>query len=416
MTKDIILLVLLLILSGFFSASETALVALSPAKVRTLIQQKKRGSKSVGRLKAHPHKLLITILVGNNLVNIMASVYATIVFQQILGHGALGIITGVLTLFILIFGEIVPKSFAQAYCKQLSRLVAPPLYLIYILLSPVVWILDLLVKGLLRTTASDQKDQHVTEEELKAFVSIGAEEGAIEKGEQVLIENVLQFNDTRVEEIMVPRVKIQALPVESTLHEVADFVMKGHHSRIPVYKESIDNVVGLITIKDIIQHMHAGKMQIPLSELNLLKPFKIPASKKINRLFHEFQKRRMHLAIVLDEHGGTVGLITLEDILEEIVGEIVDEYDEDEKLEVTKVGTMEVKATGKALIEDINEALDIRIPCPDHRTISYYITEKIGRFPKQGEIIKGRGFTIYVDRMENHTIAELTIERNSKKI
>lgn len=411
MTTDILLLVILLSLSGFFSASETSLVSLSPAKVRAMVEQKKPGARFVGLLKAHPHKLLITILVGNNLVNIMASVYATIIFQRVLGHNALGIITGILTLFILIFGEIVPKAFAQTYAKPLSRLFAPPLYFISLLLTPLVWVLDLLVKGLLHISPESNSNQHITEEELKAFVSIGAEEGSIEKGEQELIENVLEFSDTRVEEIMVPRVKIDALPIESTVREAADFTMTSHHSRIPVYKDSVDNIVGILTVKDIIQHTHDGQMQTSLTQLELMKPFKIPASKKINRLFHEFQRRRTHLAIVLDEHGGTVGLITLEDILEEIVGEIVDEYDEDEKQELTKVGTIEVKATGKALVEDINDALDILIPCPEHRTISYYITEKLGRFPKQGEILKGRGFIIYVDKMENHVIAEVTIER-----
>src|SRR3989338_1195522 len=253
MAHELLMLAFLLILSGFFSASETALISLSPAKVRTLVQQKKAGAKFVERLKAQPHKLLITVLVGNNLVNIMASVYATIVFQKLLGHSALGIITGVLTFFILVFGEIVPKAFAQTYAKSLSRWFAPPLYIISLLLSPVVWILDILVKGLLHLSSADKIDQHVTEEELKAFVSIGAEEGAIGRGEQELIENVLQFNDTRVEEIMVPRVNIQAMPITATVHDAANFVMKGHHSRIPVYEDSVDNVVAILTIKEIIQ-------------------------------------------------------------------------------------------------------------------------------------------------------------------
>lgn len=414
MTTEIILLVLLLFLSGFFSASETSLISLSPAKVRAMVEQKKSGARFVERLKAHPHKLLITILVGNNLVNIMASVYATIVFQRVLGSSALGIITGILTLFILIFGEIVPKSFAQTYTKPIARLIAPPLYLLYLVLTPVVWILDLLVKGLLHLSPTTHQ-HHVTEDELKAFVSIGAEEGSIEKGEQELIENVLDFNDTIAEEIMVPRVDIHALPITSTVSQAADFSMKSRHSRIPVYRDSVDNIVGILTVKDIIAHTHQGQLETPLSKLELMKPFKIPASKKINRLFHEFQRRRTHLAIVLDEHGGTVGLITLEDILEEIVGDIVDEYDEDEKQELSKVGTMEVKATGRALIEDINDALDILIPCPEHRTISYYITEKLGRFPKQGEILKGREFVIYVDKMADHVIAEVTIERTAQR-
>lgn len=415
MTTDIILLATLLLLSAFFSASETALVSLSPAKVRAMVEQKKSGARSVERLKMHPHKLLITVLVGNNLVNIMASVYATIVFQKVLGNSALGVITGVLTLFILVFGEIVPKAFAQTYAKRISRFFAPPLYLVSIVLTPVVWILDLLVKGLLHFSPDNSQSHHVTEEELKAFVSIGAEEGSIEKDEQELIENVLEFNDTRVEEIMIPRVDIDALPETATMREAVDFAITSHHSRIPVYRDSVDNIVSILMVKDIIQHMKEGHLETVLSSLSLMKPFKIPASKKINRLFHEFQKRHTHLAIVLDEHGGTVGLITMEDILEEIMGEIVDEYDEEEKQEVTKIGTLEVKATGKALIEDINDALDITIPCPEHRTISYYITEKLGRFPKQGEAIKGRGFTVVVDKMDTHVITEVTVERTKKK-
>lgn len=414
MTYDIILLVLLLFLSGYFSGAETALVSLSPATVRDMVQKKKRGSKAVGFLKAHPHKLLITILIGNNLVNIGASVFATLVFETLLGSAALGIITGVLTFFILVFGEIVPKSFAQNYAKSLSRIVAPPLLVMYWIFTPLVWVFDLLVKVLLRLSSDGKKESHVTEDELKAFVSIGAEEGTIEREEQELIENVLQFTDTRVEAIMVPRVDIQAISIDSTLHDAANFVAKHHHSRIPVYKESIDNVVGVLTVKTLMHHMHREEMHHKLSDIDLLEPLKVPHSKPINQLFHEFQKRRMHLAIVLDEHGGTAGLITLEDILEEIVGEIVDEFDHEEEAELTKIGKTEVEATGKALVEHINDALKIKIPCPDHKTISFHITEELGRFPKEGETLEEKGYTITVDKMKKHTIEKVSVEKKKK--
>ncbi|HCW32360.1 MAG: transporter [Candidatus Peregrinibacteria bacterium GW2011_GWF2_39_17] len=408
---QIVILVVLLSLSAFFSASETALVSLSPAKVRDLVRKKKKGALLVEQIKSHPHKLLITILIGNNLVNVLASVYATIIFENILGSAALGIITGILTFVILVFGEIAPKLFAQNHAKALSRYVAPFLYIFFVIFTPAVWLLDSFIKIMFLTTGKTKHENHVTEDELKAFVDIGAEEGAIQKDEQELIENVLEFSDTRVEEIMAPRVGIQALPLSSTIKEASDFVVKHHHSRIPVYDKNIDDIVGMITVKEILGRIHTEEMNKTLGSLNLLKPLKVPASKKINQLFHEFQKRRMHLAIVLDEHGGTAGLITLEDILEEIVGEIVDEFDEEEKPDLRKIGKSEVEATGKTLIEEINDALEIQIPAPEHKTISYYITEKLGRFPKRGEIIDDENFVTTIDEMNKHTIEKVTIER-----
>lgn len=415
MILDILILVVLLFLSAFFSAAETALVSLSATKVRSLVQSKRPGAKLVAKLKSTPHKLLITILVGNDLVNVGASVYATLVFQQLLKDAALGIITGVLTLVLLVFGDMVPKTFAQTYNKQFSLAFAPFLYFFYILFTPVVWILDLLVKGLLHLSPQEKIELKVTEDELKAFVSIGAEEGSIELQERELIENVLEFTDTVVEAVMVQRVDMRALPIETTLREAASFVNKERHSRIPIYKGSIDNIVGVLTIKDLLQHLNHADMEGPLSKIDLHKPFKVPRSKKINRLFHEFQKRHMHMAIVLDEHGGTAGLATMEDILEEIVGEIADEFDVEEEADFVKVGKTEVQATGKTLIDDINDALDIVIPCQGHKTISYYITEKLGRFPKKGEIIEGKGYTITVDEMHKYAITKVSIEKESDK-
>ena len=412
MGHEIIILVGLLLLSAYFSASETALISLSAGKVRALVEKKKPGAALVERLKSNPHKLLITVLVGNNLVNISASVYATIVFQKLLGDSALGIITGVLTLIILVFGEIVPKTLAQRHAAFLSLLVAPPLYIFSVIFTPIIWSLDGIVKGFLFITGKLHKEKSVTEDELKAFVSLGAEEGTIEKDEQEFIENVLEFGDTRVEEIMVPRVNVQALPLEATFKEAVDFVMRHHHSRIPVYRDTIDNIVGILTVKDLLRYVRRERPDATLWTIPLLEPLRVPGSKKINELFEEFQKRRVHLAIVLDEHGGTRGLITLEDVLEELVGEIEDEFDKEAKPQnVRKIGKTEVEVTGKATICEINEALGITIPGAEHRTISYYITETLGHFPKRGEVIEGKGFTVTVDEMKKHTIVKVTVEK-----
>lgn len=413
MIHEFIVLLVLLLLSALFSSAETSLISLSPAKVRALVDRKKPGALLVEKIKSNPHRLLITILIGNNLVNISTSVYATIVFQKLLGNAALGIITGALTLVILVFGEIMPKSLAQAHARPIACFVAPFLYFFTVVFRPMVFFFDLLVKGMLKLTTGDSHEKYMMEEELKAFVSLGAEEGSIERDEQELIENVLEFNDTRVEEIMVARVNMQALSEDATIKEAADFVALHHHSRIPVYRDSVDNIVGVITVKDVLKHMSSDHDAVPLSSLKLHKPLKVPGSKKINRLFNEFQKRRLHLAIVLDEHGGTAGLITLEDILEEIVGDIVDEFDTAEVSDIKKIGSMEVEATGKALIEEINDELGIEIPCPGHRTISFYITETLGRFPKRGEILEGEGFTITVDEMHKYTLLKVTIEKNT---
>lgn len=411
LTLSLVILVVLLCLAAFFSAAETAIVALSPARIRDMLEKKTRGAAMLHRLKTNPHRLLITILIGSNLVNVGASVYATLVFEQILGSSALGIITGVLTLLILVFGEIVPKSLAQTYSKAVALLAAPLLQLLLWIFTPAVWILDLLVKAMLRLVGAE-KQRNITEDELKAFVSLGAEEGTLEKDEKELIENVLEFNETRVEEVMVPRVEIKALPLDSTLQEAADFMIEHRHSRIPVYNETVDDIVGIITVKDMLAHLRKGRTTLTLKEVPLMKPIKVPASQKINPLFDEFQKRHLHIAVVLDEHGGTAGLITLEDILEEIVGEIEDEFDEEEEDNVRKIGSSEVEANGKALIEEIQELLDVHLDAPEHKTLSYYITEKLGRFPKRGEILEGEGFRLTVDEMNGpHTIAKVSIEK-----
>lgn len=413
MASQILILLILLVLSGFFSASETALMSLSHAQVRTMTQKKKPGAIIVKRLTAHPHKLLITILVGNNLVNVWASVYAAFVFEQIFDSMAIALVTAIMTFFILMFGEIIPKSFATTHNKRFSRLVAPPLLGLQTILWPIIWILEKCIAILIKAFGGKSKhlQKKVTEEELKAMVSIGAEEGSIEHREKELIENVLEFTDTRVEEIMTPRIEIEALPESTSVKEAAEFIVNHSFSRIPVYRKSVDHIVGVVNVKEVLEAMSDQEGSKTLGQIHPAKALKVPHSMQISRLFHLFQKKRTHMAIVLDEHGGTFGLITLEDVLEEIVGEIIDETDIDEA-HYKKISDDTVLASGRAVLEDLSKELDIVFPQPDHKTISYMIVEKLGRFPKKGEVIKFDKFEVKVLMLDKQGhIAEVRVKK-----
>lgn len=413
MTSTIIFLFILIVFSGVFSGSETAIISLSDAKVRSLAQSKIKGSKTLSLLKSDPHKLLITILIGNNVVNIGASVIAAALFIDLFGSSGLGIATGVMTFFVLIFGEIVPKSFATKYSVKMSLMAAKPLYVMQILLSPIIWFLDKIVKFMIKVTGGDTRDNQISEEEIKALIDISAEEGTIEKREKELIKNILQFNDIEVEEVMTPRVAIDALPVESTLQEAIDFVIKKSHSRIPVYKNTIDNVVGLITIKDVLMLSEKYNDNKKLENIELKKPLMVPVSKKIDSLFRDFQKARTHIAIVIDEYGGTAGLVSLEDLLEEIVGEIIDESDIEE-MPIQSVSEYEINAHGTTKLEDVNDYLKIKLKGNEKEPINALILDKLHRFPKEGEEIAFPHAKIKILKMHNNKIIRVSVVKKVK--
>lgn len=407
-------LVVLIMLSALFSGSETAIISVSNAKVRNLVKKGSKSGEILEKLKKDPHKLLITILVGNNLVNIGASVLATVVFTQAFGSSGLGIATGVMTLFILIFGEITPKSFATKYSLQISLFVARIIYVLQYVFWPITWFLSKIVKLLMKGVKSEMHDEQVTEEEIKAIVDISAEEGSILKAEKELIKNVLQFNDIHVEEVMTPRIAIDALPIDATLQEAIDFVIKKSHSRIPIYEDTIDNIVGIITIKDVLILSEKYNVSKKLENIDLKKPIVVPVSKKIDTLFKEFQQARTHIAVVIDEYGGTAGIVTLEDLLEEIVGEIIDESDVEE-MPIQAVSEYEITAHGVTKLEDINDYLDIKIQGNEKEPISAFILDKLHRFPKEGEVIKMPHANIKVVKMHGNKIVRVHIEKKQKK-
>lgn len=409
MDSELLLLILLIILSGAFSGAEIALTTLNPAKVQTIKDDKKFASRAIYKLKKKPESLLITILVGNNLVNILASVLATLWAVKILGDHAIGVVTGVLTFIVLIFGEITPKTLAQKYAETFSRIMAYPLLWLTYLIFPIVWLLNQFIHGLMKLLKA-KSPITMSEEELLAMVDIGTQEGVIEAQEQELIENVLEFTDTTVEEIMTISSKIECLELGTTIRDAGNYFTTHSHSRIPVYKKTIDNVMGILTVHDILKIMHKQNGEKTLEDIEFSHPIVVPKTKSISKLFHEFKKRRQHMAIVVDDRGHTIGLVTMEDILEEIVGDIVDEQDKEEK-RIHAIGKNEWLAIGETTIEEINEIMDEDIDYPEHQTVSLLILEQLQRFPKLGEKIQYENLVIQVRKMSKKKIEEVHLTR-----
>ena len=357
--------------------------------------------------------MLIPILIGNNLVHILTTVLATFWAIEVFGNNAIGIVTGVLTFLILMFGEITPKTFAQKYAERFARALAHPLLWLTKILFPIIWIFEKFTNVLISGLKLKGPLHSVSEDELLALVDIVTKEGVIEEQEQELIENVLEFTDTIAEEVMTVKKDIEMLKIGTSINEAVHFFLNHSHSRIPVYKESIHNFVGIVTVHDILRFLHDPEKGKTLADFKLIAPIIVPKTKSISKLFHEFQKRRQHLAIVVDERGETAGLITMEDILEEIVGDIVDEQDQEEKM-IKVIGKNEWLADGDTSIEQINEDLDIELDYPEHQTVSLLILEQLHRFPKLGEKIVYENLIFQVKEMGKKKIELIQITKLSE--
>lgn len=410
MDSYLILLILLVLLSGAFSGAEIALTSLSPAKVNTLKEDHRFGAKAIYKLKQAPERFLITVLIGNNLLNTLVTVLATLWGTKAFGDAALGIVTGALTLIILIFAEITPKTFAQKHAVAVARITAYPILGVMYVLFPVIWLLEKFIHGLMKTMKARSPITSMSEEEILAMVDIGTQEGVIEEQEQELIENVLEFTETTVEEVMTVRSDIECLSAESDLKEAAQFFTSHSHSRIPVYKGNLDNVLGILTVHDLLRLIHRDQQPKNLNDLKYHPVIVVPKTKPISKLFQEFQKRRQHIAIVVDEHGHTVGLVTMEDILEEIVGDIVDEQDLEEEM-IQKMGKNEWLADADITVEEINEALDVELDYPEHHSLGLLILEKLQGFPNLGQKIRFQGLELQVKKMSKKKIEEVLISK-----
>lgn len=332
MVVPLIALMLLLLFSAFFSGAETALTSMTKLRVKRLIKEKGKKAQALTFWLENPNQILVTILVSNNIVNIAASVLATTVLLNTLPSTAVGkaasIATGGMILLILIFGEITPKTFAKAHAPTISLLAIRPLKALSYVLTPIVKVLTGITTGIIRIFGGKvtKEPLFITEEELLTMIDIGEEEGALEEEEREMIHSVFEFGDTLVKEVMINRVDITAIKSSANLKQTLSLAVKTGYSRIPVFEDSIDNIIGVVYTKDLLKYWQEGKNDLAPKE-SMRPPYHIPETKKVSELLEDFQRKKVHMAIVVDEYEKTVGLVTIEDLLEEIVGEIEDEYD-----------------------------------------------------------------------------------------
>jgi len=391
-TGTILVLGALVLISGFFSGSEIALFSVPESRARAFREEGRRGSRALLALKADQERILITILIGNNLSNIGAASVATYTATLALGSAGVGVATGVMTLVVLFFGEIVPKSFAASNADRIALLTAPLLKGLSRGLLPLVIPLEKLTRAVVPDTGNAEPT--VTETEIRALARMGYREGSIEHHERELIEKVFALDTTRAWEVMTPRVDIFAWPADLRLADIAEDLRTVPYSRIPVYGDSLDEIRGVLYTRDAYQALITGLRDVPLGSL-AREPVWVPGTVSLVQLLGDFQSRRVHRGMVVDEHGGTDGLITLEDILEELVGEIDDETDVPHE-HIVRRGRNAATVPGNIDLREINHFFNTTLPQLEHRSLNGYLLEEFGRVPDPGESIERDGVRIEV--------------------
>ncbi len=415
-----ILLASCVVLSAFFSGSEIALSSLDKLTVRRLIKKKKNKGRQLEFLLTKPSRWLITILIGNNFVNIAAASLATLLVQEAVKGTAgqvIGIATGVMTFVLLIFGEILPKSYCQQHAEKISIKVARPIFLLSQLLSPLVRALTFFTQTVLRFTKAEETERNgpITEREIHALVDLGQEEGALEEQEEELVHSALEFDETLAKEIMIPRTNMVCINEEASLVELANLIRKIGYSRIPVYHKSIDNITGIAYAKDLLNFLNNLSKESKVKDI-MHPPIFVAYTINLGRLFRRFQKEKIHLAIIVDEYGGVAGMLTIEDLLEEIVGEIEDEYDRaEEKITILKDGTASIKA--ETDIDEINEKLGTHLPekTDAFESIGGFIFDVLGKIPTKGEVVEWKNLRIRIEDADKRHIKKVRIWQDVKQ-
>ena len=406
---EILLFVICILLSAFFSSSEVALITITRAKARTLVNEGKPGSKAVAALKESPEHLLITILIGNNIVNVAAAALATSIAIKAFGDIGVGIATFFVVIVLLVFGEIGPKIYAARASDSFALTVAPSILFLSRIFSPVIW----LVEKVSPTFGIGKEicEPAVTEEEIKEWIDVGKEDGTIEQGEQEMLYSVLEFADTTAREVMTPRVDVTLIEDTVTFEEAIRIFNETGFSRIPVYHDRIDNITGILNVKDIFSAMVSHRKDSTVKEV-MYDPMFVPETKKIDDLLKELQVHRVQMAIVIDEYSSFVGIATVEDILEEIVGDILDEYDKEEPdIQTISDGVFVVDA--QMWVEDINERIGIDLPVEEsYETVGGLIIDRLGHIPlhpgEKVEINEGK-ISLAVMQMHGRRIVKVKV-------
>ena len=404
-TWRLLALLVLLGFSGFFSGSETALLALDKLRVRFLRRKQHPGADRLAALLDNPDRLLSGILVGNNLVNIAASVIATGLFVRYFGEQGELITVLVLTPILLIFSEVCPKTYAAKYPEKMSFLILNPIRFFIWIFAPIIFVVSAisrLMTGFMRKT--DAESLSVSEDEIKTMIEIGEESGVVASEQRRMLHGIFNLSETRVRDVMIPRTEVTGIDISADFQEVLSAVRQMHHSRFPVFSESLDSIVGVILSKDVLDYIGQTE-KFSLKEL-CRKPYYVPESKRVGVLLQSFRKRREHLAIVVDEYGGMEGIVTLEDVVEEIVGEIHDEYDIDE-IDFKELGKGHYLVDAVMPLREVNRRFKLNLPEEHVTTLAGHLLQVMGKIPVEGDFCEEGNLLFRVRRMEDRRIEEI---------
>jgi putative hemolysin len=412
----IVFLFICIVLSAFFSSSETAFISLERFRVRHMVETKVKGAKRVAKMLERPDRFLSTILLGNNLVNTAATAMATILAISIWEDQGVIIATLGMTVVLLIFAETMPKTFANRHAERLSLLFARPIEILSWLFSPVVIVLSWLASGFTRLIGGTPVPRSIiSDEEIRTMITVGHKEGTVEEAEADMLHAVFEFGDNPVSEVLVPRPEVVGIEKGETLTEFLKTYSESPISRFPVYEENMDNVVGILSIKDVLMALARGSITKEASIDELIRPaYFTPETKRISELFTEMRDKNYRMAIVVDEYGGTAGIVSLSRLMEEIVGPVGDELAEAEK-EYESINEYTFQIDGGMRIEEANEELGLELPEGDYETVAGFILHLMGHIPKQGKQLMYKGLKIVITKMKGHKIEEILLTKEKKK-
>ena len=407
---ELLILIVLIGLSGFFSGLEVALVGVRRSKVQQMLNKKLPGSSSLHKLKSNPSRMMASVNLGNNLVNVAATALATAMALKLFDNGALAIAIGVMTFLILVFGEITPKTYCNANAAKIALRYSRVLLAFSYAFYPIVWVFEQITKGIIKLTGSSQDPPRLTEEEIKGVIEQGLQDKAIEKQESELVHGALNFDDIVIRSVMTPRTNMFTLNSKILLFEALPLINQSGFSRIPIYGKDHDEIVGIINVRDVLKYLEKDQKMVRLQQLSR-KPIFVSQEKKVSDLLREMQGRKAHMAIVLDEFGGVEGCVTLEDLVEEIVGEIHDETDV-EKSNFQREGNNSITTNGDIEIDEINKIFRTDIPHgDDYASLNGLLHEKLSDIPKEGDKIVINSLRIIVEKVLRNKPEKIRIEK-----
>ena len=408
---EITTLAILIGLSGFFSGLEVALVGIRKSKVVQLFNEGKKGSKALHKLKMNPSWMMSSVNLGNNLVNVGASALATSVAMRLFGNDGLGIAVGIMTFLILVFGEITPKTYCNANSTKVALRCAPILLVFSYVFYPVVKFFETITNGVVRITGSSQIPPPITEDEIRGVIDQGLEENALEKEEMELVHGALKFDDTVIRSVMTPRTKMFVLNSKMLLFEALPQINQRGHSRIPIFGDTSDDIVGFIHVSDVLKELEKDNKMVSLEQIARKAVF-ASQEKMISSMLKEMKGRKTHMAIVVDEHGGVEGLVTLEDLLEEIVGEIEDETDVIKQVTYERIDQDTIITNGDIEIDVINDLFKTNIPDgDDYASLNGLLHEKLQDIPQEGDKIETNELRIIVEKVSKNVPKRIRIEK-----